>query len=135
MTTSLSLDLASGVPPYEQLRARVAGLVAAGSLRPGERLPPVRHLAADLGIAPGTVQRAYRELEAAGVVVSQRRHGTRVADAPPGAPSSPGGSASVREAARGLVRLAREHGLNDPGVIDLVRGVLAAGEDTEPGAD
>lgn len=133
MTASLSLDLASGVPPYEQLRAQVAGLVAAGSLRPGERLPTVRHLAADLGIAPGTVQRAYRELEAAGVVVSQRRHGTRVADAPPEAPSERGGSAQVREAARDLVRLARERGLSDLGVIDLVRGVLAAGEDAEVG--
>lgn len=74
----LHVDPHSAVPPYEQLRAQVSGLVATGSLVPGTRLPSIRQLAGDLGVAPGTVARAYRELEAAGVVLSRGRHGTEV---------------------------------------------------------
>jgi DNA-binding transcriptional regulator YhcF (GntR family) len=79
----LVVDTTSAVPPYEQLRHQLADLVSAGVLRPGERLPPLRQLAADLGLAVGTVARTYRELEAAGLVRSRRGGGTRVADAPP----------------------------------------------------
>jgi DNA-binding transcriptional regulator YhcF (GntR family) len=75
----LSVDPASGAPPYEQLRRQVVEQVAAGMLRPGARLPPVRRLAEDLGLAAGTVARAYRELEAAGVVETRGRAGTVVA--------------------------------------------------------
>jgi GntR family transcriptional regulator len=77
------LDPSSPVPPYEQLRGQVAAAIGAGRLGPGHRLPPIRQLAADLGLAPGTVARAYRELEAAGLVRSQGRRGTRVVDDPP----------------------------------------------------
>ncbi len=45
----LEVDQGSSVPPYEQVRTQVVGLVASGGLRPGDRLPPVRRLAADLG--------------------------------------------------------------------------------------
>ncbi len=79
----LEVDLRSPVPPFEQIRAGVTALVQAGRLAPGAPLPSVRALALDLGIAPGTVARAYRELEAAGVVRTVRGRGTRVADAPP----------------------------------------------------
>lgn len=75
----LSVDPTSGVPPYEQLRRQVVEQVAVGSLRPGDRLPPVRRLAEDLGLAAGTVARAYRELEAAGAVETRGRAGTVVA--------------------------------------------------------
>jgi DNA-binding transcriptional regulator YhcF (GntR family) len=75
----LSVDPASGAPPYEQLRRQVVEQVAAGMLRPGARLPPVRRLAEELGLAAGTVARAYRELEAAGVVETRGRAGTVVA--------------------------------------------------------
>lgn len=68
-------------PPYEQLRRQLSDLIASGTLGPGERLPPLRQLAADLGLAVGTVARTYRELEAAGVVVSRRGAGTRVSAA------------------------------------------------------
>src|SRR5674476_1135471 len=53
-------------PQYEQVRAQIAALVSAGDLDDGNRLPTVRALANDLGIAPGTIARAYQELEAAG---------------------------------------------------------------------
>ncbi|MGY1812171.1 GntR family transcriptional regulator [Blastococcus sp. SYSU D00820] len=70
---------ADPTPPYEQLRRQFAELIGAGVLDTGERLPPVRQLAADLGLAVGTVARTYRELEAAGLVQSRRGGGTRVA--------------------------------------------------------
>ena len=64
----LQVNLNSPVPPYEQLREQIAGLIATSELKPGNRLPPVRQLAADLGLAGGTVARAYRELEQAGLI-------------------------------------------------------------------
>ena len=64
---------------YEQIVARVQEGIATGALRPGDRLPTVRRLADDLDIAPGTVARAYGELERLGVVVTEGTRGTRVA--------------------------------------------------------
>lgn len=68
----------SSVPPYEQLRSQIAAMVQMGALGHGTRLPSIRQLANDLGVAGGTVARAYRELEAAGVVETRGRHGTVV---------------------------------------------------------
>ena len=76
----LSVDPGDPTPPYEQVRRQVADLIGAGVLRPGDRLPPLRQLAGDLGLAVGTVGRAYAELEEAGLLVSRRGAGTRVAD-------------------------------------------------------
>lgn len=75
----LEVDTTAPVPPYEQIRRQIAELAESGALPVGTRLPTIRQLAGDLGIAPGTVARAYRELESEGVVVSRVRHGTTVA--------------------------------------------------------
>jgi DNA-binding transcriptional regulator YhcF (GntR family) len=72
------------VPPYEQLRRQLAYLISSGTLSAGERLPPLRQLAGDLGLAVGTVARTYRELEADGLISSRRGGGTRVASLPSG---------------------------------------------------
>jgi DNA-binding transcriptional regulator YhcF (GntR family) len=72
------IDQASGVPPYEQLRTQVAAQVADGRLPAGTRLDTVRALATELGLAVNTVARAYKELEADGVVATQGRRGTFV---------------------------------------------------------
>ena len=78
------IDPSSPVPPFEQLRVGLVDAVSSGELGPGERLPTVRRLAEDLGIAPGTVARAYRELEASGIIETRGRNGTFVAfDADP----------------------------------------------------
>jgi DNA-binding transcriptional regulator YhcF (GntR family) len=66
------------VPLFEQLRLYVIERADKGTLAPGTRLPPVRSLAGELGVAPHTVARAYKELEAAGVVVTRGRNGTVV---------------------------------------------------------
>lgn len=67
------------VPLFEQLRRRILELVDGGDLAVGAKLPPVRALAGELGVAPHTVARAYRELEEAGVLATAGRAGTTVA--------------------------------------------------------
>lgn len=128
----IEVDVGAAVPPYEQIRAQLAGHVASGRLRAGDRLPTVRTLAADLGVAVGTVTRAYRELEAQGLVASRRRTGTVVHGSVPAA-TDPG----LGAAAAGLVARARAAGLDDERVVDLVRAALhtppvVAGPRTDP---
>lgn len=116
----VSIDPRSAVPPFEQLRVQIVAMVAAGALAPGQRLPSVRQLAADLGLAPGTVARAYRELEAAGFVVSNGRHGTRIReDAPAPAPRE----RQLRAAALQFVRAARDLGATDAEIDAALRAM------------
>lgn len=128
------MDLGSAVPPFEQIRSQVTELIATGALAPGTRLPTVRALAADLGIAVGTVARAYRELESAGFVESRRRHGTTVSGTPP-APTP----AEVAEAADQLLTRARAAGLGWEDLLGLLgrrRDLLeGAGAGTGPGPE
>lgn len=118
MSGSITVDVTSATPPYEQIRAQLASLIAAGALAPGSRLPTVRDLAADLGVAVGTVTRAYRELEAGGMVTSRRRFGTIVAE------GARVGSPAVDDAVALLVRAARSARLADDDVLALVRAAL-----------
>ena len=76
----LRVDSSSAVPPYDQIRGQIATMIATGLLPAGRRLPSIRQLAADLGLAGGTVARAFRELEQAGFIVSRGRHGTFVTE-------------------------------------------------------
>lgn len=78
MTENIVIDQASPLPPFEQVRTQIVDAVEAGTLPVGERLPTVRKLAAALDVAPGTVARAYRELEATGVIETRGRNGTFV---------------------------------------------------------
>jgi DNA-binding transcriptional regulator YhcF (GntR family) len=68
---------------YEQLRAQLSVMVAVGHLVAGSRLPTVRDMADVLDLAPGTVARAYRELETDGALEGRGRRGTFVVDEPP----------------------------------------------------
>jgi DNA-binding transcriptional regulator YhcF (GntR family) len=74
----ITVESGSPVPPYEQVRSQLAAQIADGQLVPGTRLPTVRQLADDLGLAVNTVARAYRELETAGMVETRGRGGTLV---------------------------------------------------------
>jgi GntR family transcriptional regulator len=121
MSVSVTLDMTAAVPPYEQVRAQLAGHIRTGALRPGDKLPVVRALAADLGVATNTVARAYRELEACGLVTTRRRVGTIVQSAP-----APAGH-ELREQAVAFVQAARSDGLSNDAVLDLVRGALLGG--------
>jgi GntR family transcriptional regulator len=75
----LVLNQASPVPPYEQIGLQIRSLIASAQLLPGTLLPSVRQLANDLGVAPNTIVRAYKELERDGWVVTSLRKRTIVA--------------------------------------------------------
>jgi DNA-binding transcriptional regulator YhcF (GntR family) len=75
----LLIDPLSATPPYEQLRVQVLAAVHSGDLAPGDKLPTVRRLAEDLGLAANTVARAYRELERAEVIETRGRNGSFIA--------------------------------------------------------
>lgn len=125
MNAGISVDLRSATPPYEQIRSQISSLIVTGALPAGSRLPTVRSLAADLGIAAGTVARAYKELEAAGLIEARRRNGTVVAHPPPGGASQ---VRTVPEAVSAavdlLINAGREARLSDELLLDLVRGKL-----------
>lgn len=74
----ITVSLTSPVPLHDQLVAELRRLLATGKLALGAELPPVRQLAADLGINLNTVARAYRELTDAGLLASSRGRGTVV---------------------------------------------------------
>ena len=80
MSAQITVDLDSALPPYEQIRTQISTLISLGELAAGAKLPTVRALATDLGVAAGTVARAYKELEAEGLISSRRRAGTVVND-------------------------------------------------------
>lgn len=81
-TPRVVVDPDSGVAPWRQVRDQLLHLVRTGVLPVGARLPTIRQLAGDLGLAAGTIARVYRELEAAGVLRTARRQGTVVAAVP-----------------------------------------------------
>jgi len=115
-----SLDPHSATPPYEQIRAQVRDAVRSGALAPGAKLPPVRRLAEELGLAVNTVARAYRELEADGVVETRGRNGTVV---------SPHGDATERAAqqsATDYVETVRRLGIADDEALALIETALRA---------
>lgn len=80
----LHLDYRDARPIYTQIVDNFRAQIAAGILRPGEKLPSVRELATQLSINPNTIQRAYRELEAGGIILTLPGKGCFVcgADAP-----------------------------------------------------
>lgn len=112
------LDPRSPTPPYEQLRAQLVEQIGSGELAAGARLPTVRRLAADLGIAPNTVARTYRELEADGVIETRGRHGSFVTTGLDAA------QAQGQRAARDFAERIRALGLSPDEAVALVRAEL-----------
>ncbi|WP_454293817.1 GntR family transcriptional regulator [Salana multivorans] len=119
--TTLTIDPQAPYPPFEQLRRQLVEQIVSQHLPAGTRLPPVRRLAADLALAPNTVARAYRELEAEGYLVTRGRNGTIVA--PDAAPDD-----DVRRRAADLaatyVAGMRELGLRGEAIVAAVRHAL-----------
>lgn len=113
----LRVDPTSALPVFEQIQTQVVDLMATGALRPGARLPAVRALAEQLGLATGTVAKAYRSLEQEGFVVTAGRNGTVVADAT-------AGSEDARQQLRSALQPLLDQGLSRADVLRLVRSVL-----------
>jgi GntR family transcriptional regulator len=120
----VTVDPRSPVPPFEQLRISIRQLVATGALPLGSRLPTVRRLAADLGIAPGTVGRAFRELESEGIIETRGRHGTRVKRAPR-LPRVAEREKRIRDAAATFAAVVAELGIDPDIAVERVREALA----------
>ena len=114
------VDPAAGEAPYEQVRAQVEAQIRSGRLVPGDRLPTVRALAADLGLAANTVARAFKELEGAGLVETRRRAGTVVASGEHTA------DVAVMALAAKFAAAARDAGLDAAAAVDIVRAALRA---------
>ncbi|MEX0429659.1 GntR family transcriptional regulator [Nocardioides sp. DS6] len=116
----VAVDAADATPPYEQVRRRLEELIETGALPVGARLPAVRRLAGDLGLAAGTVARAYRELEQAGLIETRRGAGTRVAG------SEQRRTGLLREQAAAYVEKARLLGFADDEISAAVARELHA---------
>jgi GntR family transcriptional regulator len=120
MTVRLRLQIRDvGGPPYRQLIDGVQRQIERGVLLPGDRLPPVRVLADELGLAPNTVARAYRSLEDDGWIEGRGRAGTFVADRLPERPSA--ADADLAEAADAYLRRAAQLGIDREGAIRALR--------------
>jgi DNA-binding transcriptional regulator YhcF (GntR family) len=114
----INIDAASPVPPFEQIRTQLAGRIADGGLAVGTRLPTVRGLADDLGLAVNTVARAYRELEVSGLVETRGRGGTVVTAAGDAA------RARLQQAAQTYAAAARDTGLPADQALRAVQAAL-----------
>jgi DNA-binding transcriptional regulator YhcF (GntR family) len=123
----LSIDPGGESPPYDQIRMQIAGMIVDGDLKAGEKLPTVRQLAADLGLAANTVARAYRELEADGVISTQGRRGTFVRSALLDEGASPKRRSEAQAAAAALAATARSLGLSLAETTRLVEGAWSKG--------
>jgi len=112
----------SGAPIYRQVMDQVCALIAGGRLAPGELLPSVRQLAADLQVNMMTISKAYARLEAAGVIERVRGTGMRVR--PMTAQEIADRRHELRPLVERAVMRARQLQLNDEQLIQLVRSVL-----------
>ncbi|WP_405971257.1 GntR family transcriptional regulator [Streptomyces sp. NBC_00988] len=118
MTLKIHID--DSAAPYEQVRAQISEQARAGALPVGYRLPTVRGLAESLGLAANTVAKAYRALEADGVIETRGRNGTFVAAA---------GSAAEREAslaAQAYAEKVRRLGLTESDALAAAQDALRA---------
>ena len=124
----LTIDSASTTPPFEQVRTQIAAAVSAGQLEAGTKLPTVRKLAADLGLAANTVARAYRELESDAMIATHGRRGTFVRSDVVDQPTVRSSVAdSARAAATEYVHAVRRLGLNAQEAVRLVENAWNQG--------
>lgn len=112
------IDSASPVPPFEQIRAQLAAQIHERALAVGTRLPTIRRLAADLGLAVNTVGRAYRELEEAGLIQTRGQAGSFVSAA------GEQGRERARRAAAEYAAVIAELGIGATEAIRIVRAAL-----------
>lgn len=109
----ITVDPGAAEAPYAQVREQIREQVAAGGLPPGTKLPTVRRLAADLGLATNTVARAYRELETLGVIETRGRAGSVV--------TGGGVDRAAREATHDYVERLHALGVGQEQALALVR--------------
>ncbi|MEV6314857.1 GntR family transcriptional regulator [Streptomyces sp. NPDC051776] len=120
MSLKVTVVIDAADAPYEQIRAQIADQAHSGAIPVGYRLPTVRGLAEELGLAANTVAKAYRALESDGVIETRGRNGTFIA---------PAGEAAEREAAAAAsayAQRARRLGLDHASARTAVEQALRA---------
>jgi GntR family transcriptional regulator len=117
------ISAAAPGPLYEQIVGAVKREVAAGRLQPGEPLPSVRTLAAELVVSIITVKRAYEELEREGILFSRQGLGTFIAESGVEETRRVKRQAA-RDALRQAVAAGREGGLTNKDLIDWLKKEL-----------
>ncbi|MEU4895345.1 GntR family transcriptional regulator [Streptomyces sp. NPDC044780] len=128
MALQITVDPDAAAAPFEQIRAQIAERARSGALPVGYKLPTVRGFAEDLGLAANTVAKAYRALEADGVIETRGRHGSFIAAA---------GDAARRqaaEAARTYAQRARRLGLDRAAALAAVEDAVRAAYGDQDGA-
>lgn len=116
------IDPHAAAPPYEQLRLQIIAAVKRGELVAGTRMPTVRRLAEDLGLAANTVARAYRELERDEVIETRRRRGSFIAA------SGDASHRQAQEAATAYAGRVRQLGLDTADALEIVAAALRAAD-------
>ena len=114
----LNLDLQSRIPIFEQIKAGLARLIYLGVLGPDEQLPAVRTLAGQLGVNPNTVQKAYEQLEAAGLIYPVTGRGNFVR---PGTAGQKEQHERIQEHLRQLAQEARDAGFPESMAVLIIR--------------
>ncbi|MEU3919578.1 GntR family transcriptional regulator [Streptomyces sp. NPDC029004] len=123
MTLKIAIDADADLAPYEQVRTQISEQARSGALPVGYKLPTVRGLAEELGLAANTVAKAYRALETDGVIETRGRNGTFIAAA---------GDAAERRAAAAAAAFAeqvRRLGLTQEAALSAARDALRAAYD------
>jgi DNA-binding transcriptional regulator YhcF (GntR family) len=114
----IEIDPNATLPPYEQVRSEIARQINDGELAVGTKLAAVRKFADELGVAPNTIARAYRELEEVGLLETKGRAGTFVGS------SGDESRQRAREAASEYATITRGLGLSSAEALEVVRAAL-----------
>ncbi|MEC4020761.1 GntR family transcriptional regulator [Streptomyces sp. H27-D2] len=120
MSLKITIVPAAATAPFEQVRTQIADQARGGALPVGYKLPTVRGLAEELGLAANTVAKAYRALESDGVIETRGRNGTFVAAASPAAQRESAAAAAV------YAQRVRRLGLDREGALAAVEDALRA---------
>ena len=115
LTSTMKIDLSEQVPLYEQVAAELRRAITDGEVKPGERMPLAKDLAAVLGVNKNTVLRALRQLRDEGLLEFRRGRGITMA----GTPQRGAVMSKVRE----LVAFAREQGYRPEELIAMIQDV------------
>ncbi len=111
----MRVDRSESVAVFEQVASEIRRAILDGEAKPGERLPPARDLAAELGVNTNTVLRALRVLRDEGLLEFKRGRGVSVSGTPE--------RAAVLEKARELVEISRRHGYRREEVLRLIESL------------
>lgn len=121
----LELDFRSHAPIYLQIVEHIKSQVATGALSPGDQLPTVRQLAADLRVNFNTVARAYRMLDEAGLISTQQGRGTYVLEQLPPEQAEGLRQVTLRGLVRSFLEEAARWGFGPAEVESVSRGMIA----------